>query len=252
MKLCCSRTMPWTPWRRSSQTCAPPPTRTAPAALKQRTPAARRSPTAARNPPAAAKPSAAAAATEQRRLEGSTLDESVCTTLMRDFRHIGKKLAVVVMPFRSQATTLDLLRDWDLWGPLFVCLGLAVALCAGVDDSQRSSIFSIIFVVIWVGSAIVTINAQLLGGKISFLQSVCVLGYSVFPILVARLICMILEAFLPRIYLVRCAVVFPAMAWATKASKLFIGEVIVETRRSLAIFPVVGFYAWLGWMVVVV
>mmetsp|Transcript_8177 Transcript_8177/g.28244 ORF Transcript_8177/g.28244 Transcript_8177/m.28244 type:complete len:313 (+) Transcript_8177:48-986(+) len=49
-RLCCSRTMPWTPWRRSSQTCAPPPTRTAPAALKQRTPAARRSPTAARNP----------------------------------------------------------------------------------------------------------------------------------------------------------------------------------------------------------
>ena len=33
-----------------------------------------------------------------------------------------------------------------------------------------------VFVIVWVGSLIVTLNTKLLGGNISFFQSVCVLG----------------------------------------------------------------------------
>jgi len=48
-----------------------------------------------------------------------------------------------------------------------------------------------VFVVVWAGAAIVTLNAQLLGGRISFFQSVCVLGYSIFPLNVGALLCLV-------------------------------------------------------------
>lgn len=57
------------------------------------------------------------------------------------------------------------LRDWDLWGPFFLCMSLAVMLSMKAHD-QASIVFSVIFVIVWVGAAIITINGQLLGGKL--------------------------------------------------------------------------------------
>lgn len=57
------------------------------------------------------------------------------------------------------------LNDWDLWGPLFICMSLAVMLSIKAKD-EASLVFSVIFVVVWVGAAIVTVNGQLLGGKL--------------------------------------------------------------------------------------
>ena len=36
--------------------------------------------------------------------------------------------------------------------------------------------FAEVFVIVWLGSMVVTLNTKLLGGHISFFQSVCVLG----------------------------------------------------------------------------
>lgn len=43
-------------------------------------------------------------------------------------------------------------------------------------EGQSSLIFASVFVITWCGAAVVTVNAQLLGGTLSFFQSVCVLG----------------------------------------------------------------------------
>jgi hypothetical protein len=56
-------------------------------------------------------------------------------------------------------------------------------------------VFSAVFLAVWAGAAIVTLNAQLLGGTISFFQSVCVLGYCVFPIAIAAAVTTLLRAF---------------------------------------------------------
>ena len=45
----------------------------------------------------------------------------------------------------------------------------------------------------------VTLNAQLLGGKISFFQSVCVLGYCIFPLNVASVLCFFVSHWLFRV-----------------------------------------------------
>ena len=57
------------------------------------------------------------------------------------------------------------LRDWDLWGPLFLCMSLAVMLSIKAHD-DASIVFSVIFVIVWVGAAVITVNGQLLGGKL--------------------------------------------------------------------------------------
>ena len=75
-----------------------------------------------------------------------------------------------------------------MWGPLIVCLALAVLLSFKAPAGQASLVFAAVFCAVWFGSAVVTVNAQLLGGTISFFQSVCVLGYCVFPMTMAAVV----------------------------------------------------------------
>lgn len=52
----------------------------------------------------------------------------------------------------------------DLWGPLMVCLTLSIVLSFSAPTDQGSLVFAAVFVVVWCGAALVTLNAQLLGG----------------------------------------------------------------------------------------
>ena len=213
----------------------------------------------------------------------TTLDEPVSETIRRDLREVGAKLKLVLLPRASQHGVLDRLKEWDLWGPLAVCLTLSIALSAGAPESQRALVFAAVFVVVgagveinqkrhrhaierasrrctrrkiftstqvWAGAAIVTLNAQLLGGRISFFQSVCVLGYSIFPLDCGAFACLLLHA-LTRSFLLRLAVVGTCFAWSTRVSVVFFSEIIEAKRRALAIYPVFGFYAFLAWMILI-
>ncbi|KAJ8606932.1 hypothetical protein CTAYLR_008633 [Chrysophaeum taylorii] len=186
--------------------------------------------------------------------KSGTLDEPVAETILRDLRHIAGKISHVMMPYESQANTLEHLRDWDLWGPLLIGLFLAILLSLA-DNAQAGLIFSQVFVIIWFGAAVVTLNAVLLGGVISLWQSVCVLGYSVFPLCVARLCSDFVELFLSSSrphHLLRLFFVIPALLWCTKVSVVFIAEVISPDKKILAVYPCYFFYLWLAWMVLVV
>jgi hypothetical protein len=147
---------------------------------------------------------------------------------------------------------ISLLKDWDLWGPLLVCLGLAVLLSIKAPEGQASLVFAAVFCSVWLGSAVVTINAQLLGGTISFFQSVCVLGYCVFPMMMAAVVVDLLKMLPPLGFvstLLEVAVLAVAFLWSTRASSVFIGQYIMPSRRLLAVFPVLFFYLFLAWMI---
>ncbi|KAH8053654.1 hypothetical protein JL721_10677 [Aureococcus anophagefferens] len=62
-------------------------------------------------------------------------------------------LRLVVAPRESQADTLERLKEWDLWGPLAVCLLLGVALSASAPEAQGGLAFAAAFVVVWLGAA---------------------------------------------------------------------------------------------------
>ncbi|CAM9712994.1 unnamed protein product [Ascophyllum nodosum] len=181
----------------------------------------------------------------------NTLDEPVSETIMRDLRSVGSKLKIVLNPSGDQEGVLTKLKDWDLWGPLLVCLTLSIVLSFTAPTDQGSLVFAAVFVVVWCGAALVTLNAQLLGGTISFFQSVCVLGYCVFPLLVSAVFCLILRLFGLSNAIVRVAIVIVGFIWATRASKVFISEIISDERKLLAVYPVFFFYTFISWMIVI-
>ena len=65
---------------------------------------------------------------------------------------------------------------------------LSTTLSFSAPSSSTSVVFAAVFVIVWCGAAMVTVNAQLLGGTISFFQSVCILGYCVFPLTLSSLV----------------------------------------------------------------
>ncbi|KAK9722001.1 hypothetical protein K7432_003009 [Basidiobolus ranarum] len=171
-----------------------------------------------------------------------TLDEPISVTIMRDLSNIQKKCKQVLLPKGRN----DALKDWDLWGPLLLCLVLAIMLSLMAPAEQSASVFTGIFVIIWFGAAVVTLNAKLLGGKVSFFQSVCVLGYCVFPLDIAAII-----SFFVGWILVRLIFVVVAFGWSTYASIGFLSDVHLNNRRTLAVYPIFLFYFVISWMILI-
>lgn len=64
-----------------------------------------------------------------------------------------------------QGSMSEGLRDWDLWGPLLFSLLLSFLLSRGAMEDQKSAVFSGVFAMVWVGSAVVTLQIKLLGGN---------------------------------------------------------------------------------------
>ncbi|XP_072286031.1 protein YIPF6 [Pyxicephalus adspersus] len=179
----------------------------------------------------------------------STLDEPVKDTIMRDLKAVGNKFFHVMYPKKSSA----LLRDWDLWGPLVLCVTLALMLQGGYANSKDDGgpQFAEVFVIIWFGAVVITLNSKLLGGTISFFQSLCVLGYCILPLTVAMMICrlLLLASSSTVTFILRLVVVVVMFAWSTFASTAFLADSQPPNRRALAVYPIFLFYFVISWMI---
>eukprot|EP00331_Platyophrya_macrostoma_P009039 CAMPEP_0176420526 /NCGR_PEP_ID=MMETSP0127-20121128/8653_1 /TAXON_ID=938130 /ORGANISM="Platyophrya macrostoma, Strain WH" /LENGTH=220 /DNA_ID=CAMNT_0017801127 /DNA_START=34 /DNA_END=694 /DNA_ORIENTATION=+ len=179
----------------------------------------------------------------------NTLDEPIVVTLKRDLGMIAYKLKYVMMPKAREEGAKEL-RNWDLWGPLLICLLLATLLSLRAKDKAQV-IFGTIFVIIWIGACILTLNTKLLGGKISFFQSVCVLGYCVFPISVAALVLSIIHAFISVPIIISLILSGMAFVWSTFSSVGFMKALVNEEKKLLAAYPVLLFYLYLSWFTMI-
>ncbi|OCH95349.1 Yip1-domain-containing protein [Obba rivulosa] len=183
---------------------------------------------------------------ETRYTGADTLDEPVTTTIARDLLSIYTKLVQVLYPPRSGAGR-EVLRDWDLWGPLVLCLMLGILLSINASSAQSLGIFTSVVVIISMGSLVVTVQAKLLGGRVSFFQGLCVLGYCVAPLNIAALV----STFVRLIY-VRVPIAIAAWAWCVWASVNFLdGTKIEQQRILLAVYPLLLFYFILAWMIII-
>ncbi|KAI8138455.1 Yip1 domain-containing protein [Fennellomyces sp. T-0311] len=173
-----------------------------------------------------------------------TLDEPVSTTILRDLKQVAQKLQQVLHPKGNR----NVLRDWDLWGPLILCLALAIILSGGAEEDQAVSIFTGVFVIVWLGAAVVTLNAKLLGGTVSFFQSVCVLGYCLFPLVAAAVVAIFVD-----LIWVRLPLSIVSFFWSSYASVGFLSEskVHLRNRRALAVYPLCLFYLLISWLVLI-
>lgn len=172
----------------------------------------------------------------------STLDEPVLDTLLRDARGVGRKMLVVVWPSMGNDREL---RDWDLWGPLVLCLVLASILAANAQSDQAGLIFSAVFLLVWLGGIVVTLNAKFLGSKLSFFQTICVMGYSTAPICVGAIFAVFVPVWL------RAIICLVAWGWSCWASLRFFRGTTRPDRELLVLYPVTLFFFFMTWMVVV-
>ncbi|CAH0391169.1 unnamed protein product [Bemisia tabaci] len=184
--------------------------------------------------------------------EFNTLDEPISTTIMRDLKAVGIKFKHVLQP--KEKTTL--LKEWDLWGPLLLCTFMALMLQGSQDKANNENDggpeFAEVFVIVWIGAAIVTINSKLLGGNISFLQSVCILGYCLLPLAIALIACRCLVfLFSPSTFLffTSLCISMSGFLWATYASLLFLGNSQPDGKKALAVYPIFLFYFVIAWLV---
>ncbi|KAI1660137.1 Yip1-domain-containing protein [Daldinia decipiens] len=142
----------------------------------------------------------------------------------------------------SQNSMSPGLRDWDLWGPLVFCLVLSALLSYCSAEGQKDVVFSGVFAIVWIGEAVVTLQIKLLGGNISFAQSVCIIGYTLFPLVLASLMSALGLPMIPRIpvYLV-------LVAWSMAAGiSILGGSGVVKNRVGIAVYPLFVFYVGLG------
>ena len=70
-------------------------------------------------------------------------------------------------------------------GPLTLCVFLSILLQGNSKEDIKAPEFASLFALITIGATVVTINTKLLSGKISFFQSICVLGYCLLPLVLA-------------------------------------------------------------------
>ncbi|TFY81221.1 hypothetical protein EWM64_g2793 [Hericium alpestre] len=185
-----------------------------------------------RQPPNASRHTFGGVRVETRYTGVDTLDEPITTTIGRDLLSVWNKLIQVLYP-RRKGGGREVLRDWDLWGPLFLCLLLAIMLSVNAPANQSLGTFTAVVVLICVGSLVVTIQAKLLGGRVSFFQGLCVLGYCVAPLDIAALIsCFV------RIIYVRAPIAILAWVWCIWASVNFLDGTKIEPQRILlAVYP---------------
>ncbi|KAK6442233.1 hypothetical protein LTR95_001535 [Oleoguttula sp. CCFEE 5521] len=211
---------------------------------------------------------------EDRRAPLDTLDESVWATLRRDLLAVWEKMRQVLWPkyllggsMQGKIVPTGLedirgivgrgldadgllqsggmsegLRDWDLWGPLLFCLLLSFFLSMNARDDQRSTVFSGVFALVWIAEAVVTLQIKLLGGNIAFFQSVCIIGYTLFPLVIASLLSAVHVPFIVRIP------VFIVLAlWSLAAGVSILGgSGVVKGRLLLAVYPLFVFYVGLA------
>lgn len=185
-------------------------------------------------------------------IEFNTLDEPIKETFLRDLRAVGNKFYHVLLPREKTS----LLKEWDLWGPLLLCTLMATILQGsqgrGDNVNDGGPEFAEVFVLVWIGAAIVTFNCKLLGGNISFFQSVCVLGYCLLPVALA-LVCCRLILFTSQTtftFFLRLVITLVGFVWATFAAMKFLGDSQPDGKKALAVYPICLFYFILSWLVV--
>ncbi|XP_049833444.1 protein YIPF6 isoform X2 [Schistocerca gregaria] len=104
---------------------------------------------------------------QQGKPDFNTLDEPIRDTVLRDLKAVGIKFFHVLYPKEKKS----LLKEWDLWGPLLLCTFMAMILQGSSevanDSKDGGPEFAEVFVIVWIGSMIVTVNSKLLGGNMN-------------------------------------------------------------------------------------
>lgn len=118
-------------------------------------------------------------------------------------------------------------------------------------SSNKGDVFVQVFTIFWSGALVISVNNQMLGAVTTHFQTVCYLGYCMFPINIIAL----LFNFVSLNFLVEVGVILLSSAWATKCKCVYVAAFdflknkIVEEKKILLCYPLGLFYLFLAWFV---
>ena len=176
-------------------------------------------------------------------INNNTLNESVYSTINRDFKMIYTKLKYVINPFISREEKYKQIRQWDLWCPLFLNIVLSSTLSLNTED--KSQIITLIFIIFWFGGVAIFLNNYFLGVKTSLFQILCLLGYCQFPLNIAAIILTIINFN----YIVRLIIVGIFFCWSTYSSSDYLKAITKQDKRYLVLYPCILFYLYISWFI---
>ena len=174
-----------------------------------------------------------------------TLNEPILITLYRDLYLIYTKLKFVINPYVSNELKSYHIKQWDLWGPLLLIIFLACTLA--VNSNEKSQTIVLIFLIFWLGSFLVFLNAHLLGVKTSIFQIFCLLGYCLFPLNVSAFILSFTKFF----DLIRFISVGITCFWSLYSASSFLKNLSMPEQRYLVLYPTILLYIYISWFIFV-
>ena len=88
---------------------------------------------------------------------------------------------------------------------------------------------------------IITLNAKFISYFRSLLQTLCILGYCIFPVIIGGAIVLI---FIPAniALIVKLGICLGAFFWSSSSSISFIGDIVKDDKKLLAVFPIYLFF----------
>lgn len=137
-----------------------------------------------------------------------------------------------------------------------MCVLLSVSLEGNKELDSKAPEFAGVFALIAFGAVMVTINTKLLSGKISFFQSICVLGYCLLPLVLIAYLNNILFYFARSAsvfaFLSRVILTMVACGWSVFSSTAFLAAdtINLTDRKALAVFPIFLFYFVISWLII--
>uniref|UniRef100_A0A0N5C3T7 Protein YIPF n=1 Tax=Strongyloides papillosus TaxID=174720 RepID=A0A0N5C3T7_STREA len=175
-----------------------------------------------------------------------TLNESIRDSIMRDVNSIVDTFKQVLYP---KGDTREIMKNWNLWAPLFICVTLALLLLG----ENKGPDFTQLFILTFFGSWIVTWNIKFLGGKISFFQAICIMGYCLVPQCVAALTFKVLTGQVMGqkfMFFIRLLITFACFIWSAICSTHFFVDESLSSKRLLILYPILLYFLAVSWLVI--
>ena len=175
-----------------------------------------------------------------------TLNESISSSIIRDLKLIYYKLKYVMNPFSSNVDRKKHIQQWDLWGPLLFITFLSCTLAIKSKDKSHTIIS--IFAIFWIGNLLVYINGNLLNSNIKFFQTICLLGYCLFPLNISALILSITNFY----EIIRVTFVLITLVWSLFSVKQYFKSLTNDDQSMLVFYPAILLFLFISWFILVV
>jgi len=173
------------------------------------------------------------------------MNEPIIKSIYRDLSSIYIKLKFVINPFISNEEKMYYIKNWDLWGPLLLTILLSAFLA--FNSLYKSKTITLIFIIFWLGSFLVFINARLLGVNISIFQIFCLLGYCLFPLVFTAFL-LVFKRFDD---IIRGILVGATCSWSLYSASSILKGITAQDKRYLVLYPSILLYIYISWFIFV-